>query len=347
MRRRSCRISPAATLPITLVVLELALASTVFADVVSTEFSSSPENEGWDIIQIYCEPELWIEDGWFFQYVDLCPGEPPPGGQTAAYRRSLADFIGQDEFFIEWVVETDADRSEIPWGGGVALSAWSLGGVNYAFSIAGDLAELNRDNLLRIIEVEITPGPHTHRLELFGAELYVWYIDGEIVDSGVPEGAYPSSNPNMNFRNKAAWGPNLARWNYIRYGTISTQPGDFNSDGEIDFYDLYFFYECLTTEAGGWAGCAWADMDFSGQTDCDDWALFVEAWTDPADPPGMAECANPPDFDGNGSVGPFDLAILLGNWGPCPDPPANCPADLDDDAQVNAFDLAILLGSWG
>jgi len=51
----------------------------------------------------------------------------------------------------------------------------------------------------------------------------------------------------------------------------------------------------------------------------------------------------PADFDDNGAVGPFDLAILLGNWGPNP----NHPADLNDDDIIDASDLALLLGSWG
>ena len=51
----------------------------------------------------------------------------------------------------------------------------------------------------------------------------------------------------------------------------------------------------------------------------------------------------PADFDDNGAVGPFDLAILLGNWGPNPDH----PADLNDDDIIDAFDLALLLGHWG
>ncbi|MCH8880777.1 MAG: hypothetical protein IID34_12965, partial [Planctomycetes bacterium] len=247
-------------------------------------------------------------------------------------------------------METDADQSEIPWGGCGRLSAWSNGPVNYVFFIASDLVKLNRDNTLPIIFVEIEPGiPHTYRLELYGADLYVWYIDGEVVDSGLPEGAYPSFNPNMNFGAKASWLPNTTQWDYIRYGTIaSASSGDFDSDEEVDFYDFYFFQECLLPPAGFWPGCAWADMDADGDTDCDDWALFLDAWTDPADPPGVPECdCAPPDLDCNGSVGPFDLALLLGNWGPCPDPPANCPADLDFDGFVNAFDLAMLLGSWG
>ena len=50
-----------------------------------------------------------------------------------------------------------------------------------------------------------------------------------------------------------------------------------------------------------------------------------------------------PDFDGDGGVGPFDLATLLGFWGPC----GNCPPDLNGDGVVGSFDLALLLGAWG
>ena len=52
------------------------------------------------------------------------------------------------------------------------------------------------------------------------------------------------------------------------------------------------------------------------------------------------------DLSGDGDVGAFDLALLLGSWGPCP-PDDDCPADLDGDGDVGASDLAILLGSWG
>ena len=53
------------------------------------------------------------------------------------------------------------------------------------------------------------------------------------------------------------------------------------------------------------------------------------------------------DLDGNFIVGPFDLALLLGNWGPyAPCPPFH-PADLDFDCVVGSEDLAIMLGNWG
>ncbi|MCH8881158.1 MAG: endonuclease [Planctomycetes bacterium] len=59
----------------------------------------------------------------------------------------------------------------------------------------------------------------------------------------------------------------------------------------------------------------------------------------------MDECdaACPQDLDGDGQVEAFDLAILLGSWGPC----EGCPTDFNGDGDVNAADLAILLGAWG
>ncbi|MCA9291677.1 MAG: hypothetical protein KDA25_11160 [Phycisphaerales bacterium] len=50
----------------------------------------------------------------------------------------------------------------------------------------------------------------------------------------------------------------------------------------------------------------------------------------------------PGDLDGDGVVGPADLAILLAAWG-SDDP----DADLDDDGAVGPTDLAILLANWG
>ncbi len=55
------------------------------------------------------------------------------------------------------------------------------------------------------------------------------------------------------------------------------------------------------------------------------------------------ECELPGDLDGDGAVGPADLAILLGAWGPCS---GACGADLVLDRHVDQLDLATLLGLW-
>ena len=54
----------------------------------------------------------------------------------------------------------------------------------------------------------------------------------------------------------------------------------------------------------------------------------------------------PGDLNGDGVVDPADLAIVLGNWGPCPDPPKKCDADLTGDGEVGPADLAIVIANW-
>jgi hypothetical protein len=67
-----------------------------------------------------------------------------------------------------------------------------------------------------------------------------------------------------------------------------------------------------------------------------------ETLCDP-DPCGCGDC--PTDVDGDGQTGPFDLAVLLGNWGPV-GPDAEC-LDANFDGSIGPFDLAFLLGNWG
>jgi hypothetical protein len=52
--------------------------------------------------------------------------------------------------------------------------------------------------------------------------------------------------------------------------------------------------------------------------------------------------ACPADLDGDGTVGPADLSIVLGAWGT-----SSAAADLDGDGTVGASDLTTLLGAWG
>ncbi len=56
-------------------------------------------------------------------------------------------------------------------------------------------------------------------------------------------------------------------------------------------------------------------------------------------------CGNcPTDVDDSGDTEAFDLAVLLGAWGPVD---AGDWLDADDNGVIDAFDLAVLLGAWG
>jgi hypothetical protein len=57
--------------------------------------------------------------------------------------------------------------------------------------------------------------------------------------------------------------------------------------------------------------------------------------------PPIPSCTG--DLDGDGTVGSFDLALLLAQWGPCQD----CEVDIDGDGEVGSRDLAGLLSTWG
>ncbi len=53
------------------------------------------------------------------------------------------------------------------------------------------------------------------------------------------------------------------------------------------------------------------------------------------------------DLNSDGSVDVADLLIMLGVWGPCPDPcPPSCAADVNNDCAVSVTDLLVLLANW-
>jgi hypothetical protein len=54
----------------------------------------------------------------------------------------------------------------------------------------------------------------------------------------------------------------------------------------------------------------------------------------------------PEDLNGDGQVNGFDLALLLSQWGRCPNRGV-CAADFNHDGIVSGMDLAILLAAWG
>lgn len=86
-------------------------------------------------------------------------------------------------------------------------------------------------------------------------------------------------------------------------------------------------------------------LDVSGKVDAVGSMLFTRMNSSVTCPPA--------DLSGDGVVNAADLALLLGSWGPCPEPCTpgtpigTCPADFDRDCDVDAADLAFLLGSWG
>ena len=83
------------------------------------------------------------------------------------------------------------------------------------------------------------------------------------------------------------------------------------------------------------------DCNFNGVADDEDVATGTSTDDNANGIPDECEC--PADINGDGVVGPIDLATLLGAWGANPE----SPADLNGDGVIDPIDLATLLGAWG
>ena len=270
--------------PVTCSLILLFECSAAFGDVFAYEGTVLPGDAGWDVFQEFCDPVMWIEDGAFHVSVDFCPPYPPPGGQTVTYTHNLEAYVDQGPFFVEWRVESDVNRSAIPFGGCATMAVGSFGPTNYTFQIARDQVQLNRDNELPIVCVGIEARvPHTYRLEQYGETHYVWYIDGLVADSGVPESAFPSWSPMIVWETAVAYLPNSATWDYIRYGTIPADgSGDYDSDEFVNQFDYHYAQECLATggpNVDSGPGCTFVDSDGDGDTDLADFAQFQIAFS--------------------------------------------------------------------
>jgi hypothetical protein len=263
----------------------------VSADVYSYECDVLPTVSGWTLLQAWCDPDEWIEGGRLFQRVEFCAGFDPPEGQQFDYRRSLEDFLGAETFFVEWRVETTGLRSELPFTAPASLVSSNGGGVRYHFTISRDQVRFIRNIPdFPILWPEIQPGvPHTYRVEQYGTDLYVVYIDGKVIDSGIPEGPHPAYDPRVSMRAKAQFVESTTVWDYIRWGVIAQDAsGDYDSDGDVDGRDFYFFHECLANARLGinggpgenaGPGCRFADFDADADVDLHDLAAFQNAFT--------------------------------------------------------------------
>ncbi|MEY2715242.1 MAG: hypothetical protein RIT24_1585 [Planctomycetota bacterium] len=105
-------------------------------------------------------------------------------------------------------------------------------------------------------------------------------------------------------------------------------------------------------------GAGNADASMRNGLDCDE--IDPDNPPAPEDPPPQQlfgvrwrasfQCLPIGDIDGDGAVGPQDVALLLNAWGPVPRDrpfdPRQPDADLDGNGEVGAPDIAMLLGSW-
>ncbi len=260
------------------------------AQVFTSEFFSDPVSEDWALVLQDCAPQTWNNEGWYHQQLDLDACPPASWGRDV-YRRSLETQNGEAQFFTEFRVKTDGNRSEIPYGGPIVLVLGNSFGVTYHLTVSRDLVQFFRDADLPIWFIEIEPHvPHTFRIELY-PEVYAFYIDAYLIDEGVPEGPFPAQNSRITWQGNAQYMSCENAWDFIRYGrTPVDASGDYDSDGAVAQDDFYYFQECLTNERLGinggpdndaGPGCRFADLDSDADVDLLDFAEFQNLFSVP------------------------------------------------------------------
>ena len=160
------------------------------------------------------------------------------------------------------------------------------------------------------------------------------------------------TSPLRNKKRFALLGISAALW-----AVIAAQGQHFDSDGRASTAERGIAasggFEILwhTVDGGGGtsSGGGFVLSGTIGQPDAGDLAggdfVLSGGYWQPAaaGDPGCGDC--PTDVDGDGDINAFDLANLLGAWGPVT--PGSACLDADGNGFIEAFDLAVLLGDWG
>jgi len=183
-------------------------------------------------------------------------------------------------------------------------------------------------------------------------------------DAAVGGGASTSDSP-LNIANSIFWANTddskdgaTAQIEERRMVTVafSCVQGGWPGSGNVDADPMFVAGElslqpgspCIDAGSSGLLPPDEADLDGDGDTneplplDLGNAARVVGGDVDAGPFESSATPPCPADFNGDGAVDAFDLAMLLTNWGP-----SSSVADFNDDGAVDAFDLAQLLTNWG
>jgi hypothetical protein len=232
--------------------------------------------------------DRFLDDCWLVQTPGIADQGPPLFWQQDYYRRNIPDQVGAEHWQMTWIVESDGPLL-IGAVAPASIVAGGTAGVLYHFTIGADQVAFLRDAQIPLIVADFEPGMHLFNLELRNdvePPTYAFSIDGQIIDSGVAEGIYPSSGAAIVFGTQAAQVPNTTRWDLVEFGAIVSEPiaGDSDGDGDVDLVDLAVFQTCLSDSGPGEPplaqGCLESgDFDHDGDVDVTDYGGFQMSFT--------------------------------------------------------------------
>jgi len=271
--------------PLAAVILLAGLGVPAPAQVITYEGVVAPDPSPWQRIAT-SNVDRRLHSGWLTQTIE--------GEETDLYRCNIGGIGGLvGRFFLEWRAITDnPERLIYEWQVPTVIVAGGNGPGFYHVVMTESAAVLFRDiNIPWVVVSFSIDNPHTYRVEVFADE-YVWYIDGVVVDSGVPEGPYPDPTARVTWGIEGNDGVTATTaWDFVRVGRIpDDSSGDYDSDTAVTLIDHYFVVDCMTKDGPGifggpgndaGPGCRFADFDADGDVDLLDLAEFQNLFTSP------------------------------------------------------------------
>jgi len=116
------------------------------------------------------------------------------------------------------------------------------------------------------------------------------------------------------------------------------RPGDFDTDGDIDWYDLKTLVETWLSTCPADEWCGGRDIDQSTRVDFVDFAILAGGWTG---------SLRPGDFDTDGDIDWYDLRTLVERWLSICTIGHWCGGrDIDRSTRVDFNDYALLVRGW-
>ncbi len=214
------------------------------------------------------------------------------------------DWESSDTSVVETITFADVDNDGLRW----PVETFDLSGTP-----GRHLFHLSRQPVQEIISVNVDAAP-------LGPDEFTY----DLVHGWISIGPAGSSTVEIEYAFTLRPDMAITNWdnvgNFLYYNTNGPALfADFDGDLDVDGSDYDLFAACFTGPMARLLdpNCDVGDADLDGDIDCDDWAWFESAWTEPGTPPTLPGCGG----CGNGEVDEgetCDTAIAPGEPGACP-----------------------------
>ncbi len=196
----------------------LACAVPGWAQMVSYEADSFPEDMGWERGDRPRLCERWLDAGWLhFECETL--DENPCGGEDDFYRWELDDWAGVPRFFLEAHLITDGPNSELIAVAPASLVASGSSGIRFHTTVSRDLAVFVWNPDFRGPYVPLDPETsHVFRIDVYGPFWFEWSVDGVIHDWGSVGRQYPTADSVVQWGARAFCFDSVTAFDYVRFG---------------------------------------------------------------------------------------------------------------------------------